>query len=93
MSFKNNNLENKTFEPKGLKISFQGITYTILKRKKQDFKPQFYLLDLENKTYLSSLYPSREPNTYLFDVKDDGKYLLRLIVEGETYKGYEIEEL
>jgi hypothetical protein len=94
MTFKKDN-QNKTFEPKGLKITFQGETFTTLERKKQqDSKPKFYLFNIEKKFYLSSLYPTGEKNTYYFDVKDDGKYLLRLIIDDSgTYKGYEIEEL
>jgi hypothetical protein len=93
MTFKKYNQESKTFEPKGLKITFQGETFAVLERKKQDLKPKFYLFNIEKKFYLSSLYPTGEENTYYFDVKDDGKYLLRLIIEDDTYKGYEIEEL
>jgi uncharacterized GH25 family protein len=95
MTFKKNNQEKKTFEPKGLKITFQGETFVTLERKKQqDLKPKYYLFNIEKKFYLSSLYPTGEENTYYFDVKDDGKYLLRLKIDDlGTYRGYEIEEL
>jgi hypothetical protein len=76
-------------EIKGRKIVFKGIVFTILKRKNElDKKPPYYLLDLEHKVFLSSLYPTGESNTYIFDVRGDGHYILRF-----TPNGYEIEEI
>lgn len=83
---------NSTQEIKGLRVVFNGEVFTVLKRKNElDKKPPYYLLNLESKTFLSSLYPLGESNTYLFDVKNDGKYLIRFHTEGS--QGYEIEEL
>jgi cytoplasmic iron level regulating protein YaaA (DUF328/UPF0246 family) len=76
---------------KGRKIIFNGVVYTVLKRKNEiDRKPLYYLFDLENKVYLSSLYGTGEANTYLFDVKGEGKYLLRF---SDDLQGYEIERI
>jgi hypothetical protein len=78
-------------EIKGRKIVFNGVVYTVLKRKNEiDRKPLYYLYDLDNKVYLSSLYNTGEANTYLFDVRGDGKYLLRFT---DDLQGYEIERI
>lgn len=80
---------NNTLEIKGQRVIFNGDVYTVLKRKNElDKKPPYYLLDLEHKAFLSSLYCTGESNTYLFDVKNDGQYLLRFYSQG-----YEIEEI
>ncbi|MGC9142259.1 MAG: hypothetical protein ACP5IN_07955 [Caldimicrobium sp.] len=77
-------------EIEGRKIVFNGSVFTVLKRKNElDKKPPYYLLDLEHKVFLSSLYPTGESNTYIFDVKgEDVNYILRF-----TPNGYEIEEI
>jgi hypothetical protein len=80
---------NNTLEIKAQRVIFNGEVFTVLKRKNElDKKPPYYLLDLEHKTFLSSLYSTGESNTYLFDVKNKGKYLLRFYSQG-----YEIEEV
>jgi hypothetical protein len=80
---------NNNIEIKGQRVIFNGEVFTVLKRKNElDKKPPYYLLDTEHKTFLSSLYSTGESNTYLFDVKGDGKYLLRFYSQG-----YEIEEI
>ncbi|HON83362.1 MAG TPA: hypothetical protein PLI22_04415 [Caldisericia bacterium] len=85
MSYKQSE-EKITFK----KIIFRGLTFSILERKHlKDNKPKYYLFNIENKYYLSSLYETGENNTYYFDVRDDGKYLLKFNEDG-TYK---IEEL
>ena len=79
-------------EIKGLRIIFDNEPLIILERKNElDKKPKYYLLDLENKAYISSLYPTGESNTYLFDVKGDGHYLLRFL--GSDTRTYEIEKI
>ncbi len=76
-------------EIEGRKIVFNGSVYTVLKRKNElDKKPPYYLLDLNNKLYLSSLYPAGESNAYIFDVRGDGHYILRFYPNG-----YEIERI
>ena len=76
-------------EIKNRKIVFSGSVYTVLRRKNElDKKPPYYLLDLEKKLFLSSLYPTGESNTYIFDVRGDGHYILRF-----TSDGYEIERI
>ena len=77
-------------EIKGKKILFNKAVYTILERKNElDKKPPFYLFDLQSKSFLSSLYPSGETNTYIFDTKEGQKYLLRFYANGN----YEIEKI
>jgi len=44
---------------------------------------------LQSKSFLSSLYPSGETNTYIFDTKEGQKYLLRFYANGN----YEIEKI
>ena len=76
-------------EIKNRKIVFSGSVYTVLRRKNElDKKPPYYLLDLEKKLFLSSLYPTGESNTYIFDVRGDGHYIIRF-----TPNGYEIERI
>ena len=85
----NTETQSNTQEIKGQRVIFNGEVFTVLKRKNElDKKPPYYLLDLEHKTFLSSLYSTGESNTYLFDVKNKGKYLLRFYSQG-----YEIEEI
>jgi hypothetical protein len=82
MSVESSDIENR-------KIVFNGSVYTVLRRKNElDKKPPYYLLDLEKKLFLSSLYPTGESNTYIFDVRGDGHYILRF-----TSNGYEIERI
>lgn len=87
---KSNVKEIDVIDIKNRKVCFKGKIYTVLERKNElEKKPSYYLLNLEDKIYLSSLYPVGESNTYLFDDKDEGKYyLLRFYPNG-----YEIEEL
>jgi hypothetical protein len=71
------------------KIVFNGSVYTVLRRKKGlDKKPPYYLLDLDKKLYLSSLYPTGQANTYVFDVRGGDHYIIRF-----TPGGYEIERI
>jgi hypothetical protein len=73
----------------GRRILFNGSVYTVLRRKREvNKKPPYYLLDLDHKLYLSSLYPTGQANTYAFDVRGDGHYIVRF-----TSNGYEIERI
>ena len=90
-NFFNSDTETKSVssEIKGLRITFYNEPLVVLERKKDlNKKPKYYLFDLAKKTYVSSLYFTGEPDTYLFDVKGDGHYLLRVYS-----KDYEIEEI
>ena len=93
-SFFNSDTETKSVssEIKGLRIIFYNEPLVVLERKKDlNKKPKYYLFDLAKRTYVSSLYFTGEPDTYLFDVKGDGHYLLR-ILDSDT-RTYEIEEI
>lgn len=73
----------------GRKIHFKGQVFTICQRKKNLGKlPKYYLFDLGNKSYISSLYPTEIDNEYIFDIRYDGQYLIRF-----TPDDYEIEEI
>lgn len=73
----------------GREITFRGRKYKVLERKKRrGKKPPYYLFDVKDKQYLSSLYTTQQPNTYLFDVQGKERFLLTF-----TDKGYQIEAL
>jgi len=81
--------ELNNIEIKGKRIVINGETYIVLKRKNElDTKPPYYLFNTNKKEYLSSLYETNEKNTYLFDIRNDGEYIIRFYQEG-----YEIEEI
>jgi hypothetical protein len=57
-------------------IEFKGNTYMILQRKNfTKRKPQFYLFDIKNKKYFSSLYPISD-NLFWFDDRQK-RYFIR----------------
>ncbi len=86
--------KNDGLELKGLVFIFGGNRQVVLKRKNElDKKPQYYVFDLTTKKYLSSLYPTGEPNTYLFDIKGDGSYLIRFFKTEDNGITYKIESL
>lgn len=88
----NTETQSNTQDIKGLRIVFNNEVFTVLERKNElNKKPKYYLYDLKDKVFLSSLYPSGETNTYLFDIKGDGRYLVRFYSQGS--QGYEIEKL
>ena len=77
-------------EIKGFRVIFEDRVFTVCERKNNTVeKPRYYLYDTVNKYYLSSLYPTSEPNRYFFDVRGDGKFLITFYPDS-TYK---IEEL
>ncbi len=75
---------------KGTVFNFDGNKQVILKRKKGlDKKPLYYVFNLTSKKYLSSLYPTGEPNAYLFDIRGSyNSYMIKFFNEGGniTYK-------
>lgn len=68
---------------RGLKVLFKSRTYTVLTRKKTTSKkPEFFLFDLENKVFLSSLYWAGT-DTYIFDDRLH-KYQIEFYKEPES---------
>jgi hypothetical protein len=80
---------------KGFRVSFANAVYTVLMRKNEiESKPVLYLFDTQHKHFLSSLYPTGEEFTFIFDVKNTGEqFLLRFTVNNGMPTGYEIEKI
>lgn len=83
------NTETKSYEIDGRRILFDGVVCVIRKRKNGlDKKPPYYLYNIADKEYISSLY-SVGANTYIFDVKGKDKYLIKF----NGSNSYEIEPI
>lgn len=72
------NTKTEIIELNGLRIFVNGVVCVVRKRKNElDKKPPYYLYNIANKEYISSLYSTPEANTYIFDVRGKGQYLIK----------------
>lgn len=95
---KSESWSNTNLHLKGVRVLYNNHPVIVLQRKKPDElakKPPFYLFDLENKSFISSLYPAGEAGSFIFDDKETRKHYLIRFSFNESGKviGSEIEEI
>jgi len=58
---------------KGLRFNWKGKEIFVNERKHPAGKTKYFLWNLTDKCYLSSLFPTEKTNIFYFDTRDSGK--------------------